>query len=70
MSKSTVLALALALTPTAFADVQYAEAEVVDVEPIVERIEYVVPKEQCWFETRAYRSHRAGRSATTPWSER
>ena len=56
-------ALALPLTPTALADVQYAEAKVLDVEPIVERIEYVEPKERCWFETRRYR---AERSASTP----
>lgn len=65
MWKRTLVAIALAVPPTVLADVQYAEAEVVDVEPIVERIEHVVPEERCWFETRAYRP-RANRSATAP----
>ena len=63
MWKRTVLFFALALTPTAFADVQYANAQVVDVEPIFERVEHVEPKERCWFETR---EHRVERSASTP----
>ena len=60
-----ILTIVLAVPPTTFADVQYAEAEVVDVEPIVERVEHVVPEERCWFETRAYRTS-ADRSMTTP----
>ena len=55
MWKRIVLAVALGSVPPAIADVQYAEAEVVDVEPIVERIERVTPRQQCWFETRAQR---------------
>lgn len=50
MWKRTILT-ALALAPVAaLADVQYDEAPVIDVEPIVERIERVEPKERCWFE--------------------
>ena len=63
MWKRTVLFVALGAVPPAFADVQYADAEVVDIEPIVERVEHVTPQEQCWFETRTQRTER---SASTP----
>ena len=63
MWRRTVLFFALALTPTAFADTQYAEVKVMDVEPIFERIEHIEPKKRCWFETRAYRTER---NSSTP----
>ena len=63
MWKRTVLLVALGFAMPALADVQYAEAQVVDIEPIVERIERATPQEQCWFETRA---HRVRHGATTP----
>lgn len=34
-----------------YADVQFDQAEVIDVEPIVERVATVVPRERCWVET-------------------
>lgn len=52
-------------TVGAFADVSYDEAEVVDVEPIVEQVEIVEPKERCWFET-VQRRQRGERSITAP----
>ena len=52
-------------TVGAFADVNYDEAEVVDVEPIVEQVEIVEPKERCWFET-VQRRQRGERSITAP----
>ena len=33
------------------ADVQFDQAEVIDVEPIVQRVATVVPRERCWVET-------------------
>ena len=35
----------------AYADVQFDHAEVIDVEPIVQRVATVVPRERCWVET-------------------
>ena len=34
-----------------YADVQFDHAEVIDVEPIVQRVATVVPRERCWVET-------------------
>ena len=34
-----------------YADVRFDQAEVIDVEPIVERVATVVPRERCWVET-------------------
>lgn len=34
-----------------YADVQFDQAEVIDVEPIVQRVATVVPRERCWVET-------------------
>ena len=44
------LLIALLAATTAFADVQYDQAPVVDVENIVERVKIKEPKERCWFE--------------------
>ncbi len=42
---------ALALfTVTAVADPRYQEAQVIDVEPIIETVESVEPGRRCWFE--------------------
>lgn len=61
--QSLMLGTALA-TANAMADVRYADAPVTDVEPIVETVAHVEPKENCWFENVPERfvSH----SATTP----
>ena len=48
----------------ALADVRYADAPVTGVEPIVETVAHVAPKEHCWFEDVPRRV--ATRSATTP----
>ena len=64
MRKYNIL-LALAVAPAAFADVNYDEATVVDVEPIRERVEVIEPREQCWFETH-HRRHRRAASPTAP----
>lgn len=64
MRQLSLLVFLLA-TPAALADVQYDEAPVVDVEPIIERVRTVEPTERCWFE-RVHHSRRAERSATAP----
>ena len=64
-AKSIAAIAAAAVSTGIFADVQYDEAEVVDVEPIVEQVEYVEPKERCWFET-VQRRQRQHRSSTAP----
>ena len=58
-----MLGAALATTG-ALADVRYADAPVTRVEPIVETVTYVEPKERCWFEDVPART--ASHSATTP----
>ena len=52
------------LSANALADVRYADAPVTGVEPIVETVAHVAPKEHCWFEDAPERVAR--RSATTP----
>lgn len=47
----------------AAADVQYDHARVLDVEPLVERVRTVVPRERCWFETVRERRHASSSSA-------
>ena len=57
--------LALATTPlVALADANYDEAEVVDVEPVIETVRYIEPEEKCRFE--AVRVAPAVESATKP----
>ena len=58
------LFIALLTMPPALADVQYDEAPVVDVEPIIERVQTVEPTQRCWFERVSVR--RTTSSATAP----
>ena len=64
MWKQSLMLGAAIVTTNAMADVRYANAPVTDVEPIVETVAHVEPKEHCWFEDVPERvvSH----SATTP----
>ena len=64
MWKQTVLFGTALVSATALADVRYADAPVTGVEPIVETVAYVEPKERCWFENVPVR-HRS-ESATAP----
>jgi len=50
MIKRSLLACAALASGAVCAGVQYAEAPVIDVEPIVETVQLVEPKEECWFE--------------------
>ena len=63
MRKLSLLTVLLA-APSVVADVQYDHAPVVDVEPIVERVATVEPKERCWFEQ--VRVRRAPSNVATP----
>ena len=47
--QSLMLGAALA-SAHAMADVRYADARVTEVEPIVETVAHVEPRERCWFE--------------------
>ena len=62
-NQSVMLGAALATTG-ALADVRYADAPVTHVEPIVENVAYVEPKERCWFEDVPART--ASHSASAP----
>ena len=51
MCRKKSLLLVLAATPlVALAEARYDEAEVIDVEPVIETVEYIEPEEQCRFE--------------------
>lgn len=61
--QNLMLGVAL-VSANAMADVRYADAPVTGVEPIVETVAHVEPKEHCWFEDVPERA--VTRSATTP----
>ena len=64
MWKQNLMLGAALVSANALADVRYADAPVTGVEPIVETVAHVEPKEHCWFEDVPERV--ATRSATTP----
>ena len=49
--------LAALAAPAALGEAHYEEAEVVDVEPIVEVVQRIEPKERCWTETVRVAAH-------------
>ena len=64
MCNRYLLAAAALLPGTAFAAVQYHEVPVLDVEPIVETVATMEPRQECWFERVPVRTVHA--SASTP----
>ena len=64
MWKQNLMLGAALVSANALADVRYADAPVTGVEPIVETVAHVEPKEHCWFEDVPERV--VARSATAP----
>lgn len=64
MWKQSLMLGTAIMTANALADVRYANAPVTAVEPIVETVAHVEPKEHCWFEDVPERV--VAHSATTP----
>ncbi len=64
MWKQSLMLSAAIVTTNAMAGVRYAHAPVTDVEPIIETVAHVEPKEHCWFEDAPERV--VPHSATTP----
>ena len=64
MWKQNLMLGAALVSANAMADVRYADAPVTNVEPIVETVAHVEPKEHCWFEDVPKRV--VTQSATTP----
>lgn len=64
MWKQNLLLGAALVSANAMADVRYADAPVTGIEPIVETVAHVEPKEHCWFEDVPVRG--VSHSATTP----
>ena len=64
MWKQNLMFGAALVSANALADVRYADAPVTNVEPIIETVAHVEPKEHCWFEEVPERA--VARSATTP----
>ncbi|MDE0419677.1 MAG: glycine zipper 2TM domain-containing protein [Gammaproteobacteria bacterium] len=64
MWKQNLLLGAALVSANTMADVRYADAPVRSVEPIVETVSYVEPKERCWFEDVPVST--VSHSATTP----
>ena len=64
MWKQNLMLGAALVSANAMADVRYADAPVTNVEPIVETVAHVEPKEHCWFEDVPKRV--GTQSATTP----
>lgn len=58
------LLAAVLASGTAMADVRYVDAPVTEVEPIIETVAYVEPKERCWFEE--VPAHRGFKNASIP----
>ena len=59
MLQSIAIAGVAALTvATAVAAPRAVDVKVIDVEPIVQRVETATPRERCWIETRRYRVER------------
>lgn len=66
-SKLAALSLVGVLSaPSALAGATYAEADVLAVEPIIETVTHIVPRQECRDETVAYRDAPRRRSATGP----
>ena len=50
MLKQNLMLGAALVSANVLAEVRYADAPVIDVEPIVETVAHVEPKEHCWYE--------------------
>lgn len=64
MWKQNLILGTVLVAASTVADVRYADAPVTDVEPIVETLAHVEPKERCWFEDVSEPAR--VQSATTP----
>ena len=64
MWRQNLMLGAAMVSASAMADVHYADAPVTEVEPIVETVAHVEPKEHCWYEEVPERF--ASQSATVP----
>lgn len=64
--KKMLASICVTAPAAAFAGVQYHDAPVLDVEPIMATVEAVEPQERCWFEDVRQPRRSASPSATAP----